>query len=623
MDPNEGDVNPFPDLGFIGSASDRFSPSHSLSQLNNGSQSSKPTRQDQNHLSMTFPYEFQQQQRQLRRSDPSTPTRPFFNPDDLLISPNQHINTSSQPPSERATPELRKRLFVPNDPLISAPNTSSKPPLSKQQSTPRIDSPALPDESVHYQHDSELNFSPAYSPGEMIPNTIELTQSLRKKTPAMLKINPRAFSNVIVPQSSNRFISVSAQPTTIPFTPVTEHKAKCNCKASRCLKLYCPCFANSGFCGEGCTCKNCQNMRNTANVVHSARETVLARDPRAFEPKVRNSLASATGTDVYTKGCNCRKGCGKNYCVCRELGVDCGPRCTCSGPNGCLNKKLQIHHNQLNNLTLTDSMEKIGASSANPGDQFPGQLTDYDVKSNEHQRHSRQLKRDKVTHLPFAGSNTVNMSEQVVQRAEIPLCHVDGKSNFDQSGGDLSKRIGSNGNISPSPSLHITDSHRPTPLIRRVMSTTRQGERKLQVHLQESHSKARTMVNDVYPVKRRISLDDRPDITNSVVPISGKADPVESIQQDDTRRQLFCEAKLSGSCKREPMKESNANQEESGVPSQSSPRKRFKSKEGDASAEPTETANFLQEDKSDLCRMPRILRVKMGTGGMLRKTGAR
>lgn len=123
-----------------------------------------------------------------------------------------------------------------------------------------------------------------------------------------------------------------------PFTPASSQKTKCSCKASKCLKLYCPCFASSGFCGADCTCRNCQNSHITAHSVREARETVLARDPRAFEPKVRNSLATASG-DIHTKGCNCRKGCSKNYCVCRELRVDCGPRCTCSGPNGCLNGK--------------------------------------------------------------------------------------------------------------------------------------------------------------------------------------------------------------------------------------------------------------------------------------------
>lgn len=75
--------------------------------------------------------------------------------------------------------------------------------------------------------------------------------------------------------------------------------------------------------------------------MREARETVLARDPRAFDPKVRNAAAAAVGADIHSKGCNCRKGCGKNYCVCRELRVVCGPRCTCSGPVGCLNGKTE------------------------------------------------------------------------------------------------------------------------------------------------------------------------------------------------------------------------------------------------------------------------------------------
>ena len=34
---------------------------------------------------------------------------------------------------------------------------------------------------------------------------------------------------------------------------------KCNCKKSKCLKLYCDCFANGGFCGPSCSCVNCAN----------------------------------------------------------------------------------------------------------------------------------------------------------------------------------------------------------------------------------------------------------------------------------------------------------------------------------------------------------------------------
>lgn len=77
------------------------------------------------------------------------------------------------------------------------------------------------------------------------------------------------------------------------------------------------------------------NTANTSAAIEEARTTVLQRDPKAFAPRVRG----ATKAGMHSKGCNCRKGCNKNYCVCRELGVVCGPRCTCTGPNGCQNGK--------------------------------------------------------------------------------------------------------------------------------------------------------------------------------------------------------------------------------------------------------------------------------------------
>lgn len=33
----------------------------------------------------------------------------------------------------------------------------------------------------------------------------------------------------------------------------------CNCKKSKCLKLYCECFANNKFCGANCACNGCHN----------------------------------------------------------------------------------------------------------------------------------------------------------------------------------------------------------------------------------------------------------------------------------------------------------------------------------------------------------------------------
>ncbi len=37
-------------------------------------------------------------------------------------------------------------------------------------------------------------------------------------------------------------------------------KSKCNCKKTKCLKLYCDCFASNGMCGPECNCSGCHNI---------------------------------------------------------------------------------------------------------------------------------------------------------------------------------------------------------------------------------------------------------------------------------------------------------------------------------------------------------------------------
>jgi Tesmin/TSO1-like CXC domain, cysteine-rich domain len=40
----------------------------------------------------------------------------------------------------------------------------------------------------------------------------------------------------------------------------------CNCKKSRCLKLYCECFQRKERCGSICNCVNCLNTAATEDV---------------------------------------------------------------------------------------------------------------------------------------------------------------------------------------------------------------------------------------------------------------------------------------------------------------------------------------------------------------------
>ena len=80
-------------------------------------------------------------------------------------------------------------------------------------------------------------------------------------------------------------------------------KKHCACKNSKCLKLYCICFAKGVACGVGCTCSDCGNIE-------------ASDDKRKHAP------------------CTCgRNACLKGYCVCHRRGMKCGDACTCTGCN--------------------------------------------------------------------------------------------------------------------------------------------------------------------------------------------------------------------------------------------------------------------------------------------------
>ena len=110
----------------------------------------------------------------------------------------------------------------------------------------------------------------------------------------------------------------------------------CNCKKSKCLKLYCECYAAGVFCRD-CNCLDCLNKTDEPLPVSpypasDPRGRVRHTDVEAAPEVIRHSAQKRKPQSKQRQesGCFCKKSrCLKKYCECFERGELCEASCRC------------------------------------------------------------------------------------------------------------------------------------------------------------------------------------------------------------------------------------------------------------------------------------------------------
>ncbi|OIW09275.1 hypothetical protein TanjilG_01246 [Lupinus angustifolius] len=127
---------------------------------------------------------------------------------------------------------------------------------------------------------------------------------------------------------------------------------RCNCKKSKCLKLYCDCFAAGIYCSDPCSCQGCLNRQEYQETVLETRRQIESRNPLAFLPKVVQHTTDIPSTNMedanlttpssarHKRGCNCKRSmCLKKYCECYQANVGCSSGCRCEGCKNAYGRK--------------------------------------------------------------------------------------------------------------------------------------------------------------------------------------------------------------------------------------------------------------------------------------------